>query len=167
MGMQDGVPALLPIRVGTVGRQKILEWLSGLQANLLREHGHAPASVERIGEWVGHDPLFDTVVVFDAPGESGAAEGVPRRELASAAYALQSRPRVELVSLVGEHTLELSLIYRAETPDYASAGMLLEQLKVLLEGIVSNPDRMPSALGMRTRAESRERFWKTVEATTQ
>jgi polyketide synthase PksN len=160
----DGEALLLPVRVGTVGRQKILEWLSGLQAALLREHARAPASVERIGEWVGHDPLFDTVVVFDAPG---TAEDGQRRELASAAYALQSRPRAELVTLVGEHTLELSLIYRAETPDYASAGMLLEQLKVLLEGIVSNPDRMPSALGMRTRAESRERFWKTVEATTQ
>ena len=74
---------------------------------------------------------------------------------------------MELVALVGDQSLELSLIYRAETPDYASAGMLLEQLKVLLEGIASNPDKMPSALGMRTRAESRDRFWKAVEATTE
>jgi polyketide synthase PksN len=167
MGVQDGGPVLLPVRIGTVGRQKILEWLSALQANLLRGHRLPVAPVERIGEWVGHDPLFDTVVVFDASGESGIAGGGDRRELASGAYALHARPRMELVGLVGDQSLELSLIYRAETPDHATAGVLLEQLKVLLEGLASNPDKMPSALGMRTRAESRERFWKTVEATTQ
>jgi len=70
---------------------------------------------------------------------------------------------MELVALTDRDSLELSLIYRATAPDYTSAGMLLEQFKVLLEGIVSNPDRMPSALGMRTKAESRERFWKTME----
>jgi hypothetical protein len=73
---------------------------------------------------------------------------------------------MELVASIDKDSLELSLIYRAVTPDQAGAATLLEQLVVLLEGIVSNPDRMPSALGMRTRAESRDAFWKTMEATT-
>ena len=149
---------LLPVRVRTAGRQKILEWLSELQANLLRKHRDGLAPLESIGEWVGHDPLFDTVIVFDEMRPDASLN----RVLASESYS--SRPRMELVALTGEDSLELSLIYRAATPDYASAGMLLEQFKVLLEGIVSNPDRMPSALGMRTKAESRERFWKTMEA---
>lgn len=155
--MRDPEAVLLPVRIRTVGRQKILEWLSELQTNLLRKHRRALAPLESIGEWVGHDPLFDTVVVFDGVRRNDDLD----RVLASESYA--SRPRMELVALTDRDSLELSLIYRATAPDYTSAGMLLEQFKVLLEGIVSNPDRMPSALGMRTKAESRERFWKTME----
>ncbi|MGO1070379.1 SDR family NAD(P)-dependent oxidoreductase [Lysobacter sp. CA199] len=153
-------PELLPVRVRTVGRQKMLEWLSELQATLLRKHRHASTTIERIGEWVGREQLFDCVVSFGCP--VGASE----RRLASEADSSGVRPRMELAAAVDADSLELSLIYRAVEPDHAGAAMLLEQIKVLLEGIVSNPDRMPSALGMRTKAESRERFWKTMEAKT-
>ncbi|WP_369932934.1 SDR family NAD(P)-dependent oxidoreductase [Xanthomonas tesorieronis] len=156
-----GEPVLLPVRVRTVGRQKVLEWLGELQATLLRKHRHACTTIERIGEWVGREQLFDCVVSFGspiAPGEDG------ERHLASEAYPCGLRPRMEVAAAIDVDSLELSLMYRAVEPDHASAAMLLEQITVLLEGIVSNPDRMPSALGMRTKSESRERFWKTMEA---
>lgn len=158
---QAGEPVLLPVRVHTVGRKKVLEWLDELQATLLRKHRHACTTIERIGEWVGREQLFDCVVSFAspvAPGEDG------ERHLTSEAYPCGLRPRMELAAAIDVDSLELSLMYRAVEPDHASAAMLLEQIAVLLEGIVSNPDRMPSALGMRTKSESRERFWKTMEA---
>lgn len=156
-----GEAVLLPVRVRTVGRQKVLEWLGELQTTLLRKHRHASTTVERIGEWVGREQLFDCVVSFGSPIEPGE-DG--ERHLASEAYPCGLRPRMELAAAIDVDSLELSLIYRAVEPDHASAAMLLEQITVLLEGIVSNPDRIPSALGMRTKSESRERFWKTMEA---
>lgn len=156
-------PTLVPVRVRTVGRQKMLQWLQELQADLLRQHREALAPIERIREWAGQEPLFDTLVAFDrriSVGDDEAADETARTQ------ASWPRPRFELVTSASEDSLELTLLYRARTPNYAQAGVLLEQFVVLLEGIVSNPDKMPSALGMRTRAESRERFWKTMEATT-
>jgi len=166
----DATQVLLPVRVRTVGRQKMLQWLQELQADLLRQHRDALAPIERIREWAGQDPLFDSVVAFDAGQFStGAENGTSHAGLVppTAAHPTSVRPLVELATMAAEDSLELTLIYRAESPDYDKAGMLLEQFIVLLEGIVSNPDKMPSALGMRTRAESRERFWKTMEATTE
>jgi polyketide synthase PksN len=166
----DAAQALLPVRVRTVGRQKMLQWLQELQADLLRHHRDALAPIERIREWAGHEPLFDSVVAFDsAQFATGADNGTAHAGLVppTATHPASVRPLVELATMAGQDSLELTLIYRAESPDYDKAGMLLEQFIVLLEGIVSNPDKMPSALGMRTRAESRERFWKTMEATTE
>ena len=156
-------PTLVPVRVRTVGRQKMLQWLQELQADLLRQHREALAPIERIREWAGQEPLFDTLVAFDRRISVGDDETADETARTQASW---PRPRFELVTAAGEHSLELTLLYRARTPNYAQAGVLLEQFVVLLEGIVSNPDKMPSALGMRTRAESRERFWKTMEATT-
>jgi polyketide synthase PksN len=161
--VHDAEPALLPVRVRTVGRQKMIEWLSELQTTLLRKHRHASTTIERIGEWVGREQLFDCVVAFGSLASVAEAGNDGVRRLASDAHPSGLRPRMELAAAVDADSLELSLIYRAVEPDHAGAAMLLEQIKVLLEGIVSNPDRMPSALGMRTKAESRERFWKTME----
>ncbi len=166
LGAMPEADVLLPVRIRTVGRQKILEWLSELQSVLLRKHLHAPAPIERISEWVGAAPLFDTVVVFDrirAAREVGVEDRVPT-SLLSETHPSGARPCMELVAAVDGDSLELSLIYRAAAPDYGNASLLLEQFKVLLEGLASNPDKMPSALGMRTKTESRERFWKTMEA---
>jgi polyketide synthase PksN len=156
--------ALLPVRVRTVGRLKMLQWLQELQIDLLRQHRDTLAPIERIREWVAHEaPLFDTMVAFDSRLSAADAGPVPP----TATHSSQLRPRFELVTLVAAGSLELTLIYRARAPDYNKANILLEQFVVLLEGIVSNPDKMPSALGMRTRTESRERFWKIMEATTE
>jgi acyl transferase domain-containing protein/acyl carrier protein len=167
----EAAPALLPVRVRTAGRLKMLQWLQELQADLLRQHRDALAPIKRIHEWVGHeDPLFDTIVAFDSRVLAGGDhDAMAAAEPISPISANSSHagPRFELVTLAAESSLELTLIYRARTPDYDKAGILLEQFIVLLEGVVSNPDKMPSALGMRTRAESRERFWKTMEATTE
>jgi len=166
LGAMPEADVLLPVRIRTVGRQKILEWLSELQSVLLRKHLHAPAPIERISEWVGAAPLFDTVVVFDrfrAAREVGVEDRVPA-SLLSETHPSSPRPCMELVAAVDGDSLELSLIYRAAEPDYGNASLLLEQFKVLLEGLASNPDKMPSALGMRTKTESRDRFWKTMEA---
>jgi polyketide synthase PksN len=169
-GLRDATTAVdgnpLPIRVRTVGRQKILEWLLELQATLTNRCRHAVVPIGRIGEWVGRDVLFDAVLTFDATVEAKPV-AVGERRVSAVEGLADCRPCMELVISADSDRLELSLLYIAATPDYERAGMLLEQLKVLLEGIASNPDKMPSALGMRTKVESREGFWKVMEATTE
>jgi polyketide synthase PksN len=157
-GLCAKAPTLLTLRAETVSRQKVLPWLQAFQGDLLRRHRDALTSIEQARGWGDRGAPYDTLVAFD----SGTAA-----ESESAARPSSLRPRYELAIAVTEASLELTLIYRARTPDYARAGMLLEQFVVLLEGVVRNPDKVPSALGMRTRAESRERFWKTMEAITE
>ncbi|MBO7942123.1 hypothetical protein JTP77_040435, partial [Streptomyces sp. S9] len=73
---------------------------------------------------------------------------------------------IELRVDAGDDSLALNLHCPHRSADGYDAATMLERLIVLLEGIVSNPDKMPSALAMRTRGEGRERFWKAMEATT-
>ncbi len=163
-----GLPSLVPVRVRTVGRQKIAEWLAGLQHDLIRKHVYVSPSLETIGRWVGEEDLFDSVVVFetfDASISSSSDRTVreTRQHLASELLSKQARARLELVVSVYADGVELSLIYRSDAPHYEQAGILLEQLVALLEGLAAHPDRNPAALSMRTRRDAREGFWKALE----
>ena len=55
-------PRLLPVRVSTVGRHKVGDWLAELQDHLIRKHAFHSAPLEAIARWVGADDLFDSVV---------------------------------------------------------------------------------------------------------
>ncbi len=163
-----GRPSLVPVRVRTVGRQKIAEWLAGLQHDLIRKHVYVSPSLETIGRWVGEEDLFDSVVVFESfdasiASASDRAVRETRQHLASELLSGQTRARLELVVSVYADGVELSLIYRSDAPHYEQAGILLEQLVALLEGLAAHPDRNPAALSMRTRRDAREGFWKALE----
>ncbi len=163
-----GLPSLVPVRVRTVGRQKIAEWLAGLQHDLIRKHVYVSPSLETIGRWVGEEDLFDSVVVFetfDASISSANDRAVreTRQHLASELLCGQAYARLELVVSLYADGVELSLLYRSDAPHYEQAGILLEQLVALLEGLAAHPDRNPAALSMRTRRDAREGFWKALE----
>lgn len=166
LGAVTGTEDLLPVRVKTVVRLKILEWLHELQADLVRKHLYASAPIKTISEWVGAEELYDSVVVFDLArvAVDTDVEGQPMKILVSEAHSDVLRPSMELVAMTDGDTLELSLIYRAAAPDHGIASVFLQQLKILLEGIACNPEKTPSALGMRTKTESRDSFWRTMES---
>jgi len=102
---------------------------------------------------------------FDASIASASDRAVreTRQHLASELLSGQTRARLELVVSVYADGVELSLIYRSDAPHYEQAGILLEQLVALLEGLAAHPDRNPAALSMRTRRDAREGFWKALE----
>ncbi|TXH73313.1 MAG: SDR family NAD(P)-dependent oxidoreductase, partial [Lysobacteraceae bacterium] len=162
-------PRLLPIRVRTVGRQKIEDWLSGLQEYLLRKHAFHSAPLEAIGRWAGAEDLFDSVVVFETFDSSittsaDRAIGSGREHLASEILSGPMSPRMELVVSVYEDGVELRLLFRSETEDYSRGSVLLEQLIVLLQGLAEHPERNPAALSMRTRRDGHQGFWNAIES---
>jgi polyketide synthase PksN len=70
---------------------------------------------------------------------------------------------MELTATIHSDAVELSVLYRSGGPAREKVQMLLEHFKVLLEGLATSPHRNPAALPMRTKTESRETFWKTLE----
>ncbi|BAV98290.1 modular polyketide synthase [Lysobacter enzymogenes] len=142
--------APLPLRVRTAGRTKLLPWLLELQADLQAQR-RATVPLAQLRQWLPQPSLFESALAF---GDAGA----PAPDGAHAP--------IELRVDAGDDSLALNLHCPHRSADGYDAATMLERLIVLLEGIVSNPDKMPSALAMRTRGEGRERFWKAMEATT-
>ncbi|MFK3648790.1 SDR family NAD(P)-dependent oxidoreductase [Lysobacter enzymogenes] len=142
--------ALLPLRVRTVGRTRLLPWLHELQDEL-RGQQRASAPLAQLREWLGQPALFDSALAF-GEGQAPAADA--------------EDAQIELRADAHADSLTLSLRCPHRAADGYDAATMLERLIVLLEGVVSNPDKLPSALAMRTRGEGRERFWKAMEATT-
>ena len=157
------------MRVSTVGRHKVGDWLAQLQDDLIRKHAFHSAPLEAIARWVGADDLFDSVVVFETFAASISASGdrdvgAGREHLASEILSGPMSPPMELVVSMYEDGVELRLLYRSQSEDYNRASLLLEQLIVLLQGMAEHPDRNLGALSMRTRRDDRQGFWKAIES---
>jgi polyketide synthase PksN len=159
---------LLPVRISTVVREKISQWLEQLQRNLNRKdvYGHVP--LQQIEDWVGVENLFDCVIVFQKThrswaGAAGAADQGSQQLLAAEIFASQTRVAMNLTVTIHLDAVELGVLYRSGGPAREKVQTLLEHFKVLLEGLAANPHRNPAALQMRTKTESRETFWKTLE----
>jgi polyketide synthase PksN len=159
---------LVPVRIRTVTREKIAQWLENLQDSLNHTHVYGHIPLQRIEGWLGADNLFDSVVVFEKTGQprSKAAHGLNRagqRLLASEIFASQTRVAMELTATIHSDAVELDVLYRSGGLAQSKIETLLEHFKVLLEGLATHPHRNVAALPMRTPIESREALWKTLE----
>lgn len=159
---------LVPVRICTVMRERIAQWLERLQRNLNRKHVYGHIPLQQIEGWVGIENLFDSVIVFEETGRpwsstARAADEASRQLLASEIFASQTRVVMELTVTIHSDAVELGVLYRSGGPARQKVQTLLEHFKVLLEGLATNPQRNPAALPMRTKTESRETFWKTLE----
>jgi polyketide synthase PksN len=159
---------LIPVRICTVVREKISQWLERLQRNLNRKHVYGHIPLQQIEGWLGVASLFDSVIVFEKTGQprSSAARAVSQvsqQLLASEIFSSQTRVVLELTVTIHSDAVELTVLYRAGSAVEEKVRTLLEHFKVLLEGLATNPHRNPAALPMRTKTESRETFWKTLE----
>lgn len=165
---------LVPVRVCTVGREKVTGWLASLQRTLDRKHAYAHVPIDRIERWTGIEHLFDSVIVFErsgidaADGGEAAGDGASRvAPLASALFVAQTQVAMELVVTVRADAVDLGLIYRSDSDEDAVAATVLEHFQALLGALASHPDKNPAALAMRSRRESRETFWKTLDKVNQ
>jgi polyketide synthase PksN len=159
---------LVPVRICTVGREKVAQWLEHLQRNLNRKHVYGHIPLKQIEGWMGTGHLFDSVIVLEKtgqPGSSAACVGsqAARQLLASEIFASQQRVNMELTATIHTDAVELSVLYRSGDAAREKVSTLVEHFKVLLEGLAANPHRNPAALPMRTRIENRATFWKTLD----
>lgn len=159
---------LIPVRICTVVREKISQWLERLQRNLNRKHVYGHIPLQQIEGWLGVESLFDSVIVFEKTGQPRSAAALEASKtsqqlLAAEIFASQTRVALELTVTIHSDAVELTVLCRSGSPAEEKVRALLEHFKVLLEGLATNPHRNPAALPMRTRSESRETFWKTLE----
>jgi len=159
---------LVPVRICTVMREKISQWLEHLQRNLNRKHVYGHIPLQQIEGWVGVENLFDSVIVFQKTSRpwsdaTPAADQTSQQLLAAEIFASQPRVVIDLTVTIHLDAVELDVLYRSGGPAREKVQTLLEHFEVLLEGLAANPHRNPAALQMRTKTESRETFWKTLE----
>jgi polyketide synthase PksN len=155
----------MPVRVCTVGRERISRWLPSLQQHLDRKRAYAHTPIQRIEDWIGVDSLFDSVIVFGRPPQEAPGLLLSRPSPACDTCAPQTRVVIELDVTVQPEGLALDLLVRAAHEQDERMSTVLEHLAVLLEGLAGSPERNPAALAMRTRSEGRERFWKSLNGT--
>ena len=155
----------MPVRVCTVGRERISRWLPSLQQHLDRKRAYAHTPIQRIEDWIGVESLFDSVIVFGRPPQEAPGLLLSKPAPACDTCAPQTRVVIELDVTVHPEGLALDLLVRAAQEQDERMSTVLEHLAVLLEGLAGSPERNPAALAMRTRSEGRERFWKSLNGT--
>ncbi|HEX7240350.1 MAG TPA: amino acid adenylation domain-containing protein, partial [Longimicrobiaceae bacterium] len=146
----------VPVRVRVSPRERVSAWLGALQARqtAAREFGFSPLTdVQRWSELPPGEPLFDTLLVFQnypirdvlGGGERGfTAEG--REGIEHSGFPL---------TLVATATDELSLraLYTRDRLEPEAVRRVLEQLRILLEGMAADPAREVGTLSLLSAGE--------------
>ena len=162
-GSHEQLHNFVPVRICTAGREKIAGWLTGLQRNLNRKRVYAHVPIHRIENWIGVENLFDSAIAFEK------SHGPQADAIALATVAAESRAQLpacvamKLTVSIHSDALDLNLTYRSAKAEDEKLNTLLDHFQVLLEGLAANPEKTPAALTMRTKRESRETFWKTLD----
>ncbi|WP_230427435.1 SDR family NAD(P)-dependent oxidoreductase [Collimonas humicola] len=153
----------VPVRICTAGREKIAGWLTGLQRNLNRKRIYAHVPIHRIESWIGVESLFDNAIAFEkSHGPQADATAVAALATVSRAP-LPACVAMKLTVTIHSDALDFNLTYRSAKAEDEKLSTLLDHFQVLLEGLAANPEKTPAALTMRTKRESRETFWKTMD----
>ncbi|MEH2536065.1 amino acid adenylation domain-containing protein/non-ribosomal peptide synthase protein (TIGR01720 family) [Bradyrhizobium sp. AZCC 1588] len=149
----------LPLRLAVPPRQKILDWLREVQARqseLTDYQYSALADVQRSSEVPAGTPLFDSIVVFENyPAELSAQ--VPGHAIRIDMIRAVNRINYPLALQVATgRSLSLKLMYDANRFESDAIVRLAGHLRILLEGIVADPERPLSALALLSEAEHRQ-----------
>ncbi|AIY41027.1 Malonyl CoA-acyl carrier protein transacylase [Collimonas arenae] len=162
-GSHQQLHNFVPVRICTAGREKIAGWLTGLQRNLNRKRVYAHVPIHRIESWIGVENLFDNAIVFEK-SYGPQADAVEVATVAAESTAqLPACVAMKLTVNIYSDGLDLNLTYRSAKAEGEKLSTLLDHFQVLLEGLAANPEKTPAALTMRTKRESRETFWNTLD----
>ncbi|MET0403432.1 MAG: amino acid adenylation domain-containing protein, partial [Cystobacter sp.] len=157
----------LPVRVRLTPDASLVPWLTALQAWSLemRQHEHSPlVKVQRWSEVPAGTPLFETLVVFENyPVDAALSTPLPSLEVRDVRSVETDHHPLTFIVVPGRE-LRLELAHDASRFDGAQVERMLEQLRHLLESMVSRPERrlrelspVDEALGRRLLA------WSTPE----
>jgi amino acid adenylation domain-containing protein/non-ribosomal peptide synthase protein (TIGR01720 family) len=148
----------LPVRVTVARRQGVLSWLQRLQAQQaeMRQFEHSPlVRVQGWSEVPRGVPLFESLVVFENYLVDGAdAQSLSQTGLRISGFrtAETTSYPLSLLAAAGER-MTLRMLYDRDRFEDMAVERALSQLRVLLEGMASDPERSLDALPMLTAAE--------------
>ncbi len=136
----------VPLRVRLDNELSLQKWQGRLQEDLLALHEHEHASLAQIQEWSAiKSPaaLFETVIIFQAPVNTAAPEGL---NLALLRGGTQTGYPIALSVVPDADMLRLALAYDAQRLPPGMAEQLHAALQQLLEALAGDPQVTLAAL---------------------
>jgi len=149
----------LPARVNVDGDAKLVPWLQALQLDQATMRQFEYSSLMQVQTWSdvpAGQPLFHTGLAFQN-WLGNSASGRPTADLQVTeldSHETSDLP-LTLQVLMGD-TPTLSLVYDVERFDRVAVERMLAHFRVLIEGMVADPDRRVSDLPLLTEAERRQ-----------
>jgi amino acid adenylation domain-containing protein len=158
----------LPLRATIASDTFPVPWLKDLQGRQLeaREYDYSPlVRIQGWSEVPPGAPLFESVVIFANYPSSGSLDQEDDRESEGFRYFAKTNYPLNLLVVPGSR-LELRILYNRQRFDDASITRMLGHFSVLLEELVTNPDRRLAELPLLTRAEHQQLLidWNATEA---
>lgn len=149
----------LPVRVVASPQQRLLPWLSALQAQQLEAREFEYSSLIDIQAWSeipGTRPLFEHILVFENyPADSETFQ----QSLSLKIETLTANERTNYpltLAVVPEQALELHLIYDKKRFQSRAIHSMLLQMQHLLQEIVTQPMQLLGELSLLTTVEYRQ-----------
>ncbi len=139
----------LPVRVQVAPTDLLLPWLQALQAHQLEVRQYEYSSLLQIHTWSGvpqHLPLFESLMMFENYPVDISLQKVGKSLNTSHALAQKNYGHVQTevplaVDVRPAPELALSIFYYRSYFEDSMIARMLEQFRVLLEGIAAEPGR--------------------------
>ena len=131
----------LPVRLQVNLNESLLSWLQQLQTQLveIREYEYSPlVDVQQCSQVPGNIPLFESFVVFENQKTGKFLEEWGSLNISEKTSFYKTNYPINIVGYPGSE-LTIGINYDFRRFEAATIANILEHLKLLLEGIVINP----------------------------
>lgn len=159
----------LPVRVQIDAQQLLVDWLKQLQAKQITRQEYEYTSlidIHRVSNVSNDTPLFQSIIVFENyPVESSLKQSLAVLDIRNIQIREQTNYPLTLYVAVSDQ-ISFKLLYKSTLFDDGFINNLLQHLKVVLEGIASNPKQKVGNINILTPLEQ-EKLLNYASSTTQ
>jgi amino acid adenylation domain-containing protein len=159
----------LPVRVRVSSKDSLVCWLRTLQDQQveLLQHEQSPlVEVQGWSEVPRGVPLFESILVFEnTPGDEGLREAPQSLEIRDVRH-IEVTNYPLLVQVIPGSELGLLIAYDCRRFDAATITRMEDHFKMILEGMVADPERKPSELPLTSEADRHQLLveWNNTQA---
>jgi amino acid adenylation domain-containing protein len=149
----------LPVRTHVDAETRLVPWLEALRRQWisLREFEHtAPGTIRACSDIPGGMPLFGTCYVFERERLNDALRALGGDWREREVQVRQRTPLPIILAAYGGKSIDLAVEYDGHRFDADSVSRILEHLRIVLQGMVSNPEARLVELPILTEQERRQ-----------
>jgi amino acid adenylation domain-containing protein len=149
----------LPVRTHVDAESRLVPWLQALRGQWisLREFEHtAPGTIRACSGIPGGMPLFGTCYVFERERMNDSLRALGGNWLEREVQVRQRTPLPIILAAYGGRSIDLAVEYDGCRFDPDSVLRILEHLRTVLQGMVSNPEARLVELPILTEPERRQ-----------
>jgi amino acid adenylation domain-containing protein len=158
----------LPVRVRVPLEDSIVSWLRKLQDQQveLLQYEHSPlVDVQGWSEVPRGVPLFESILVFEnTPGDEGLGEAPQGLDIIDVRHHEMTNYPL-LIQVIPGSELGLLIAYDCRRFDAPAITRMVDHFKMVLEGMVADPERSPSELPLTSEADRHQLVeWNNTQA---